>query len=377
MDIYDEILRALETEPRVMMATIISTTGSTPAAALSKMLVKQGGIASVGTVGGGCMEGEVLLHANRLYDVNRAEVITFHLNEDDIEHGLICGGSLDVLIEPLWQDQIDLFRQLKLFRDDGDDCILTTVLSRTGVVKEKFLLAVPPRSQTGNDAIEPHLSSTETSSTATRSTDFPELLRRAYYRQQTQRVQLRDGGEMILEPVFGLPSLVIFGGGHVSKYVSRAASMAGFRVTIVDDREKFANSQRFPEASQTLVLDFLEAFRKLTIKPSTYIIIVTRGHQYDEQILEQALKTPARYIGMIGSKRKVFTTFEHLVQQGVTIEQLERVSAPMGIDIGAVTAEEIGISIVAQLIRVRRGQQNPLQNKSDEMKKLLSSLQQR
>src|SRR6266581_2717476 len=122
MDIVDEILSALKSEDRVMLATIISTTGSTPAAALSKMVVKQNGVISAGTVGGGCMEGEVLLHANRLYDAGKAEIVTFHLNEDDIEHGLICGGSLDILIEPLTKESIPLIQELKSLRDDGEDC---------------------------------------------------------------------------------------------------------------------------------------------------------------------------------------------------------------------------------------------------------------
>src|ERR1043166_9727281 len=117
MDIYSEILSALEAEDRVMLATIISTSGSTPASALSKMLVKNEGIVSVGTVGGGCMEGDVLLHAHRLYDSGKAEILTFHLNEDDIGHVLICGGSLDLLIQPVNKDDAPVFRNLKAIRD--------------------------------------------------------------------------------------------------------------------------------------------------------------------------------------------------------------------------------------------------------------------
>jgi xanthine dehydrogenase accessory factor len=143
---------------------------------------------------------------------------------------------------------------------------------------------------------------------------------------------------------------------------------------VVDDREKFASPQRFPEVAQTLVADFAYAFSKLTIKPSTYIVIVTRGHRYDEIVLEQAVKTPAKYIGMIGSKRKILTTYKHLVEQDVSPDSLTRVHAPMGIEIGAVTAEEIGISVVAQLIQVRRGESLPLRHKSEVMRELIASL---
>jgi xanthine dehydrogenase accessory factor len=177
--------------------------------------------------------------------------------------------------------------------------------------------------------------------------------------------------------VVGHPGLIIFGGGHVSKYVCRAAATAGFRVTVVDDRKEYANAQRFPEATRTLAAGFSEAFRELTIKPSTYIVIVTRGHRFDEEILEHAVGTQARYIGMIGSKRKVLNTFEHLVERGISIGSLKRVHAPMGLEIGAVTAEEIGISVVAQLIHVRRGGHLPLAHKSEVMEELVARLEAR
>ena len=134
MDIYSEILSALASEERVMLATIVSTSGSTPASALSKMLVKNNGIVSVGTIGGGCMEGDVLLHARRLFETNKAEILKFHLNEDDIEHGLICGGSLDVLLEPISKKDVSLFQEIKMQRDEGNDCVLATFLLNDGSV---------------------------------------------------------------------------------------------------------------------------------------------------------------------------------------------------------------------------------------------------
>ena len=367
VDIFHEIISALRTEERVMLATIISTTGSTPASALSKMLVKQEGIVSLGTVGGGCMEGDVLLHARRLFQENKAQILAFHLNEDDIGHGLICGGTLDVLIEPLSKEHIPLMEELKTIRDEGEDSVLTTLLSSEGRTEGKWLssplpgatlqLSLPNSLTSGPNAVQ----------------GLTEAVEKAYRRQETQRVT-SSRGEFILEPITGSPSLVIFGGGHVSKYISRSAAMAGFRVTIVDDREKFASSERFPEAAQTLAVDFIEAFRHLTVKASTYIVIVTRGHRHDEEILEQAVKTPARYIGMIGSKRKVLTTIEHLLEKGIQPQLIERVHAPMGIEIGAVTAEEIGISVVSQLISVRRGSAGIIRHKSEDMKKLIRTL---
>lgn len=374
MDLFDEIVTALRAEDRVMLATIIATTGSTPASALSRMLVKQGGVVSLGTVGGGCVEGDVLLHANRLLQSNKAEILTFHLNDDDIEHGLICGGSLDVLIEPLSKDRISLFEELKTVRAEGEDSILVTYLTAAGSVRSKCIIAGGGNTpiEKGPGALEV-LGWTGAPGDAAIRDSVVEGIHKVHHRNETVVVKLGDG-KLILEPVPGTPSLLIFGGGHVSKYISRAASMAGFRVTIIDDREKFANRERFPEAAQALEIDFVEAFRHLAIKPSTYIVIVTRGHRHDEEILEHAVKTPARYIGMIGSKRKVLTTFEHLVERGIPPKLFERVHAPMGIDIGAVTAEEIGISVVAELVARRRGGKPPFRSKSESMRDLSARL---
>jgi xanthine dehydrogenase accessory factor len=363
---YSEILSALEIEDHVMLATIISTTGSTPASALSKMLVIQNGSVSVGTVGGGCMEGDVLLHANRLYNSRKAEILTFHLNEDDIEHGLICGGSLDVLIEPITKVQRPLIEKLKSLRDDGNDCVIATMIDSHGTAREKMLI------DPGNPPSTEELASR----IAYPVLGMSDLLERAYRRQETQRLKLHDA-ELILEPVMGTPGLIVFGGGHVSKFVSRAAAMTGFNVTIIDDREKYANKLRFPEASQTLAIDYLDAFEHLSITSSTYIVIVTRGHRYDQDILKKALATPAKYIGMIGSKRKVMKTFEHLIELGVDRASLRRVHAPIGLEIGALTAEEIGISIVAQLINVRRECPVSFYDKSKDVQELLHFPEQR
>jgi xanthine dehydrogenase accessory factor len=163
------------------------------------------------------------------------------------------------------------------------------------------------------------------------------------------------GIDLILEPVVGMPAVILFGGGHVSRFVSRSAAMAGFRVTVVDDRRAYANPERFPEAEATIALPFEKSWEQVRILPTTSIVIVTRGHKFDEVVLERALSTPARYIGMIGSRTKVLATFSHLRERGITDDLLSRVRAPIGLDLGAVSAEEIGISITAELVAMRRG----------------------
>jgi len=160
--------------------------------------------------------------------------------------------------------------------------------------------------------------------------------------------------EIYVEPILPQPVCYLFGGGHVSLAVARLASQAGFGVVVVDDRPRFANRERFPEAAAVYADEWEKVFPQLAVNESSYLVIVTRGHKDDMRVLRWAVATPARYVGLIGSKRKVIEIYKILEAEGVPREKLERVHAPIGIDIGALTPEEIGVSIVAELIAVRR-----------------------
>ena len=159
--------------------------------------------------------------------------------------------------------------------------------------------------------------------------------------------------EIFVEPILPQPVVYVFGAGHVSMAMAKAASAAGFAVGVVDDREAFANLQRFPMA-QDVFTSYEQAFEKIQPNASTYLVIVTRGHKEDMRVLAWAVRTQARYVGMIGSKRKVLSVYKALEQEGYRPEEFERVYAPMGLEIGALSPEEIAISIVAELIAVRR-----------------------
>jgi len=160
--------------------------------------------------------------------------------------------------------------------------------------------------------------------------------------------------EVFIEPILSSPTLYIFGGGHISLPLAKIGKILGFKITVIDDRAEFANPRRFPEAELILAEDFSTAFSKLKINKSSYIVIVTRGHQYDELVLELALKTEPRYIGMIGSKTKNKAVFSHLLAKGISQEQLNKVHAPIGLEIFAQTPEEIAVSILAEVIKARR-----------------------
>ena len=170
--------------------------------------------------------------------------------------------------------------------------------------------------------------------------------------------------DIFIEPVLPPASLYIFGAGHVSVNLYKVARDAGFDVTVVDDREAYANRERFPEAKEVIAEDFEQAMARLIPSESSYIVITTRGHRDDMRVLRWAVQTQARYIGMIGSKRKTIAIFRELTKEGIPAHLFERVHAPVGLDIGAVTPEEIAVAITAELIAIRRHAERALPHMS-------------
>lgn len=160
--------------------------------------------------------------------------------------------------------------------------------------------------------------------------------------------------EVFIEPVLPTPLVYVFGAGHVSLELYKAARNAGFDVIVADDRDLYANRERFPDAREVIAADFDKALAALSPSESSYIVIATRGHRDDMRVLRWAVETPARYIGMIGSKRKAITIYRELLKEGIAPELFDRVHSPVGLDIGAITPEEIAVSIMAELIALRR-----------------------
>jgi len=160
--------------------------------------------------------------------------------------------------------------------------------------------------------------------------------------------------EIFIEPILSPPTLHIFGGGHIGLSLVKISKLLGFKVVVIDNRPEYASAERFPEADLTILEEYDKSFQKLKMDNSSYIVIVTYGHKGDETVLEKALATEAKYIGMIGSRNKNRTVFSHLLAKGIPQEQIDRVHAPIGLDIKAQTPEEIAISILAEIILVRR-----------------------
>jgi xanthine dehydrogenase accessory factor len=164
-----------------------------------------------------------------------------------------------------------------------------------------------------------------------------------------------SGVEYYIEAYTTPPTLVLAGGGHVSKAISNVASTLGFRIFVIDDRDEFSNAERFPEAEQTVVSDYGSAFEKLPIGTNSFIVIATRGHRYDASATASAMRTPASYVGLLGSKRKTILIFEELFAEGFSMEQIQSVRSPIGLNISARTPEEIALSILSEIVGFRLG----------------------
>jgi len=184
----------------------------------------------------------------------------------------------------------------------------------------------------------------------------PKRLHFALTAKEVEAEGMLCGGELevFIEPILTPPTLYIFGGGHISLPLAKIGKLLGFKIAVIDDRAEFANADRFPEADITLADDFSKSLPKLKIDKSSYIVIVTRNHRYDDIVLEWAVGTEAKYIGMIGSQNKNKAIFSHLLTKGITKKQLDRVHAPIGVEINAQTPEEIAVSILAEIVKVRR-----------------------
>jgi xanthine dehydrogenase accessory factor len=347
-DLYLEIIKALEKGERLALATLINRVGSAPRAVGAKYLVKEDGL-SFGSVGGGCVEAEVWQGAQKMIQKEEGGVLHFNLTAEQLAAGgLICGGTVDIFVEPLRKEHLEIYREVVKIRQKGGAANLATLISVNDVYfKEEGskVLIKPCGEKVGSLMNEKALEDKIRLETKT-------PLRESKPRISTLTFQ-NQKLEILLEPVFSEPTVYIFGGGHISQQLAPLAKRVHFRVVVIDDREMFANKKRFPDADEILVSEFERCFEHLSIGESSYIVIVTRGHLYDGFVLEQAVKTKASYVGMIGSKKKIRILFENLLEKGVSKETLDRVYAPIGIDIDSETPEEIAVSIVAQLIKVR------------------------
>lgn len=255
MDIFEEIVRLRREGGKAALATVVKWLGSTPRRDNAKMLILEDG-STMGSIGGGSTEAEVVEEAGRVLETEKASLTKFTLTQEEAARdGLICGGTVEVFVEPILPD----------------------------------------------------------------------------------------------------PSLLLMGGGHLAQAIAEAAQRVSFKVSVVDDRASFANRERFPGVEETIVASFEESLDSIDVTENTFILIVTRGHGYDQVVLEKAIQTPARYIGLVGSRRKIRIIVKNLLEKGIPPAAFSRLYAPIGLEIGSETPQEIAVSVVAELIALRKG----------------------
>ncbi len=344
-ELLAELTTALDRRLGCVYCAVVETRGSTPQKAGAAMLVYADGT-QAGTLGGGCVEAEVkrqALHA--LAAAGRPQVLTFTLDDDyGWDDGLICGGRMTILAHPLpadgpAPDAARYYRRLREFAESGDGFTEAVVVGDAAglTVGDRYLF----------DA-----SGTPAAHLADRPA--PESVGAGLAQLSARpRPSLKQGIAYLPTPP--RVTLLLVGGGHVGQAVARLGAEVGFDVWVLDDRERYASRERFPAAGRRLVGDIGATLKQLapTLTPSTYAVILTRGHSHDEEALYHLAGTACGYVGMIGSKRKVRMIFEDLVAKGIPAETLARVHAPLGYDIGSQTVPEIAVSIVAELIACR------------------------
>jgi xanthine dehydrogenase accessory factor len=352
-DIYSEIVKLLERKERIVLATLITRVGSAPRAVGAKYLIKEDGT-SLGSIGGGCVEAEVWQEAQKVMEKGQGDVLHFKLTSEQLaEGGLICGGNIDIFVEPLREEFLEIYQGVMKMKQKGGSALLATLISvDDNFPKQRSLKMLMKTSGEkigeiwNRDKIEKRI-----------SREWEALIKENKPTVMVIESEGKDSPwkkmEILIEPVFSEPTVFIFGAGHVSQQLAPLAKRVSFRVVVIDDREMFANRERFPDADEVIVSEFEKSFSRLTVNDSSYVVIITRGHLYDGTVLEQAVKTDARYIGMIGSKKKIHTLYKNLMEKGISKGTLDRVYAPIGLDINSETPEEIAVSIVAQLIKVR------------------------
>ena len=335
--LFLKLNRTLRQGKGAVIVRIVGQEGSAPRGVGSACMVDEDGVLT-GTIGGGLVEHRAIQKARQLIVERVSALLPFEMNAEEVTaEGMICGGRVELFFEPVFPEDAEacsVFRAVAERLSEGREALLLTRLEdgvRAGTAGNRFLLEDGNASETGNPVGW--------------TPDRP----------KAPTVLEENGERYFAEPVVREPELLIFGGGHISTCLAPVAKMAGFRVKIYDDRSEFANRQRFPEADHLCAGDYSETMEGIRLGGASYVVIVTRGHSGDREVLERVLAAEGEpaYIGMIGSVRKRNALYGALLADGADQAALAAVHSPIGLDIGAQTPEEIAISIMAEVIGVK------------------------
>jgi len=368
---------------RFAVATVVRTIGSTPQVVGAKLLVDDLGRVS-GTLGGGCVEGDAFEEAKRILAGGEASLREYELTEDLAwDTGLVCGGTMWIHVEPgdsaLKVGGRDLLGDVLAASAGGKPVVLATLLRRT-----KKHAAAPGRSAVPDGSATPGRSAATAGPTTISEpvTEFApagrlfvetdgrrtgtlgdaaldararEAAAEALRRGTARTAALGDDLELLVEPVLAKPRLVIAGGGHVALALARMAGLLEYEITVVEDRAEYAERERFPAGVEIAQGEIAPTLEALGVGWNTFIVIATRGHKMDAHCLRAAVKSDARYVGLLGSKRKTVLIAKMLRDEGVPEERLRAVHAPIGLDLGGRTPAEIALSVLAEMSEERYG----------------------
>ena len=330
-ELLDAIISALDKQQPVVIVTIIASSGSTPRGAGATMAVFRDG-SSAGTIGGGAVEYAAQQHAAHMFSSGHSHISSYELEKNDVaDLGMICGGDVTVYYE--YVDAADKRNRelLGFMRTAFDRNVNSWVVRRFGK------------------------GSTETAVFDDDGLHFAVDIKEGEIRSLLGNAPELTEGEIqfYTEPLTRTGKVYVFGGGHVARELVPVLSHVGFSVDVYEDREKFAKPELFPGVVNIILHGFDRISEKISISDEDFVVVMTRGHQMDFEVLDQVLRTPARYVGCIGSSRKVAATKERLIKAGVAESAFERLYSPIGLRIKADTPAEIAISIAAEMIKFR------------------------
>ncbi len=342
LEVTREMVRLLEVGERFVLASLVDAHGSTPQKVGARLLVRTDG-STIGTLGGGCIEAEVWEKAKEAFGDGRPLALDFTLNEDiAVDYGLACGGTEQILVDPTYTaEDLPLVRDMLTGAEGARRGVVVSVVEGESPASK---LAVWEDGATTGDLAADQEAALEL---ARRLVEAP--------RPKPTLVKLASGTTVFADVFAEPPEIVIIGGGHVGRSLATVAHFVGYKIAVIDDRTDFANSERFPEAAAVIAGDIEEAIEGYPTTRNSSIVIVTRGHKYDYQALAAAARSNAGYIGLMGSRRKVALIYRQLMEDGVPEERLRDIHAPIGLDIGAISPEEIAVSIVAEITMDRLG----------------------
>lgn len=341
--VYDDIVKSLSGNESVVTVTIFNMSGSAPRDAGAKMMIRRDGSIS-GTIGGGKLEGEAMRMAADVFMSKTPVAKTFNLSGTDAaDMNMICGGAGEFLIDYVDAEDpvnLEIYSTIRdLRKNRGKGWLITGISSgpQGGAGKQQCLVR-EDHSMIGRFDCD--------AAFLVKLTAGPARI--------TIHSETRDNQRLLVEPIMNPSTVYIFGAGHVSQKVAPIAESVGFRTVVIDDRAEYVNRLRFPSAEIVLLESFDKPLPDITFDDSSYLVIVTRGHLYDKTVLQQLLRKPVPYIGMIGSRSKRDILYKKLADEfGYGDEDFARVHSPIGLDIKAESPEEIAVSIVAELIQVR------------------------